>query len=366
MIYNESETVELKQELTEGIKHEIIAFANTNGGTIYIGIADNGDIIGLNDLKKEEERVCSMIRDSISPDLAMSTSVSTISDDGKDILKIEVQSGSHKPYYLKKNGMKPSGVYTRLGTTSAQASEATIRQLIQHSDGTSFDKMRSLEQNLSFDYAEQFFEKSDLPFGKNEKQSLKLIDQYGMYTNAGLLFSDQCGHMIKCAVAGESASERFRAREEFTGSILKQLDNALHFLDLSNPLRSEIEGLYRKDTQSYPKVAIREALLNAVVHRDYHFSGAIMIHVTPTEMEIISHGAIPHGLSIKDIQSGVSECRNEVIAHIFYRLKLIEIYGTGIREIVKSYEDFSKNPEFIVNPNSFIVKLPNRNCVDNS
>ncbi len=361
MKYKESKNVELKRELTKNITKEVIAFANTEDGVIYIGVEDDGNVIGVENPEKVEESVGSMIRDSISPDLTTCTEISIIKESSKSVICVEVQSGTRKPYYLKSSGMKSSGVFVRHGTSSAPASDDVIRDLIVESDGKAYDKMRSLNQDLTFEYAEEFFRKQDILFGDAEKRTLKLINDNSFFTNAGLLLSDQCDHIIKCAVAGQDSSERFRDRQQFGGSIIKQLQDSLAYINLSNQTKSTIGELLREDSLSYPKEAIREALLNAVIHRDYDMSSPIIVNIFPDEIEIISLGSVHKGLTFEDISSGVSHCRNEVIANVFYRLGLIEMYGTGIRTILKSYADFDKKPEFTLNPKSFIAKLPNRN-----
>ncbi len=361
MVFKESKTVELKQEMTKNLLKEIIAFANTDGGTLYLGVADDGTVVGVENPQQTEESLGNMIRDAIAPDLTTSTDISQIEVSGASVIKVVVQSATHKPYYLRTSGMKPSGVFLRHGTSSVPASVEAIRQLIQEADGLEYDKMRSLNQDLTFSYAEKFFKDQEIPFGEPEFRSMKLLTHQGFYTNAALLLSDQCGHIIKCAVAGDTKNHRFKGREEFSGSILIQMSEALGFLKFSNSLSSKIEGLHRVDTQSYPQEALREALLNAVIHRDYDMGSPVIINVFPQEMEFISVGGLVKGLTLEDVCAGVSHARNEVIAQVFYRLTLVEMFGTGLRAIMKSYEDFPVKPNFIANQKSFIVKLPDKN-----
>ena len=161
----------------------------------------------------------------------------------------------------------------------------------------------------------------------------------------------------------DDARTVFRDSKEFTGSIFKQFEDAVNYLALCNKTSSVIKGVIRTDKQDYPEEAIREALLNAIVHRDYSFSGSIIINVTDNKMEFISLGGLLPGLSPDDIRSGISQPRNKNLAEVFHRLRLIESYGTGIRRIFNLYADCPEQPQIEVTPNTFKIVLPNMNAV---
>lgn len=136
------------------------------------------------------------------------------------------------------------------------------------------------------------------------------------------------------------------------------MDEAYEFISLNNNLNSTIEGLKRVDNPDYPPYAIREALLNAIVHRDYDYSGSILINIFDDRIEFVSIGGLVKGMTMQDVMGGVSQSRNMVLANIFYRLELIESYGTGIRRIMESYEGRMEQPVFAPAPASFVVILP--------
>ena len=184
-----------------------------------------------------------------------------------------------------------------------------------------------------------------------------------IYTNLALLLSDQCAHTTKIAVFSDDACTVFRDSKEFAGSILKQFEDAVNYLALCNKTSSVIKGVVRTDKRDYPEEAIREALLNAIVHRDYSFSGSIIINVTDHKMEFISLGGLLPGLSPDDIRSGISQPRNKNLAEVFHRLRLIESYGTGIRRIFNLYADCPEQPQIEVTSNTFKIVLPNMNAV---
>ena len=234
--------------------------------------------------------------------------------------------------------------------------------LIKLNDGDTYEVMRSLNQELTFTTAQQVFQSNKLEFGENKYLALGLRNlQDNLFTNLAQLISEQCTHSIKIAVFEDNENTKFQAHREFTGSIFQQLENAFDFLMLCNQNRSNFSGLTRTDNWDYPEEAIREALLNAIVHRDYSYSGSIIINVNRQFIEFISLGGLLPGLSLEDIQSGISQPRNVKLADIFHRLNFIESYGTGLRRIFALYKDCYNRPQIIITPHTFKLILPNIN-----
>ena len=358
MLY-ENEKTEFKSELTSDIYKEVIAFANTEGGTIFIGINNSGEITPLDNIDDTYTRVTNGIRDAIAPDVTIF--VKYILEENQ-IIRIEVGEGSYKPYYLKSKGMKPSGVYVRQGSSSVQASPEQIRQMIKDADGDVFEELRSLNQDLTFDFCSEIFTQHSITFNEEKFNVLGIRNHaQQLYTNLGLLLSDQCAHTIKIAVFSDELNTIFRDRKEFGGSVLRQLEESFDYLQLNNKNRSVIDGITRKDYWDYPKDAIREALTNSIIHRDYGFSGSIIININDTCIEFISIGGLLQGISTEDIRNGISQLRNQKLADVFLRLNFIESYGTGIRRIFSLYEGCSVLPTIEVTANSFKITLPNMN-----
>lgn len=355
----ESERIEYKSQMADEIYKEVIAFANTDGGTIYLGIDDKGNLVGIDDVDETYTRLTNGIRDAIAPDVTMF--IRYVLQDN-NVIQIEVGEGSSKPYYLKAKDIKPTGVYVRQGTSSVQASPEQIRQMIKKSDGDNFENARSLEQELTFEAAKAAFQRYGVEFSAEKYRALG-IKQNDIYTNLALLLSDQCIHTTKIAVFKDELCTEFRDSKEFGGSVFKQFEDSINYLALCNKTVSTIKGVARTDKKDYPEEAIREAFLNALVHRDYGFSGSIIINVNDSKMEFISLGGLLPGLSAADIRIGVSQPRNKKLAEIFYRLRLIESYGTGIRRIFKLYENCPVQPSIVTTANAFKMILPNMNAV---
>lgn len=355
----ETENIEFKLQFTDELYKEVIAFANTDGGVIYVGIDNEGNAVGLDDVDENYTRITNGIRDAIIPDVTMFVKY-TIQENR--VVRITVGEGSYKPYYLKSKGLKPSGVFVRQGTSSAQASAEQIRAMIKESDGDAFEGMRSMEQELTFKSANEAFDRYDVEFSKTKYRALGITTQADeLYSNLALIISDQCTHTTKVAVFADDENTKFRDSKEFGGSIFEQLDNTYAYLALCNKTTATFKGLERIEKVDYPEEALREALLNALVHRDYSFSGSIIINVNDKEMEFISIGGLLPGLSPDDIRSGISQPRNKNLADIFHRLHLIESYGTGIRKIYSLYANCSEQPRIEVTTNTFKIILPNMN-----
>ena len=359
MKFLESFNVELKEILTSELKKEVVAFANTCDGTIYIGISDNGEIIGVENSDDIMERAGASIRNSIKPDLSMYIMLNVEQIENKNVVVIKVQRGASRPYYIAEKGLKPSGVYIRQGNSSVPASEEYIRQMIKETDGDSFEELRSLNQELTFKYADNIFKNANINFGNIQKKTLGIIGEDNLYTNLGLLLSDQCLHTLKIAVFEGKEKGIFKDRKEFKGSLLKQITDAFKYIDFLNKTKATFEGLIRKDERDYPVEAIREALLNAVVHREYSFGASTLINIYEDRMEFVSLGGIVSGISLEAVMLGVSQSRNEKLADVFYRLRLIEAYGTGIQKIFSNYEKYGIKPIFKTEIGVFLVVLPN-------
>ena len=363
MIFRESETVELKEVFVDDIKKEIIAFANCNGGKLYIGVQDDGIVLGLDDPDATALQISNMVRDAIKPDITMFLHYETLEENGKKIVAVDIQRGTDRPYYIAKKGMRPEGVYVRQGYLAVPAIDAAIRQMIKETDGDRFEAMRSMNQELTFETTEKEFQLRKIEFGTQQMRTLKLIDQDGLYSNLAMLLSDQCVHTIKVAVFQGKDQTVFKDRREFAGALMKQMNDVYDYIDFHNQTHATIEKLLRIDVRDYPGIAVREALLNLLVHRDYAFSANALISIYEDRMEFVSIGGLMPGIDLEDVMAGISVCRNPDLANVFYRLHLIEAYGTGISKIIGAYADEEEKPVIETTRNTFKIILPNINAM---
>lgn len=360
-MFVENKTTEFKREYVEDIKNTIVAFANCDGGTLYIGVNDDGTVCGIDNVDGTMLRVTNAIRDAVRPDITMFVECRNDVMDEKPVVCVTVQRGTARPYYLHGKGIRPEGVYVRQGASTVPATDTAILNMIKETSGDSYETARSLNQNLTFNKAIDFFKKRKVEFGKAQMRTLHLVGNDDMYTNLAFLLSEQCTHMIKLAVFEGSRKSIFKDRKELSGSLLEQLEEAFDYIDRYNRTRAEFSGLDRLDMRDYPPEAIREALLNAIVHRDYSFSSATLISIFEDRIEFVTIGGLVKGITLDDVKLGVSVLRNQYLANIFYRLRLIEAYGTGILKINECYEDYAMKPIIETTGNAFKITLPNIN-----
>lgn len=357
----ESRKVEFKEIFPESSKiiKTVIAFSNGAGGKLIIGVKDRtGEIVGISDEDVIElpDRISNIIYDSCYPTIIPEIYVENIED--KNVLVIEVFTGNLKPYYIKKKG-KLKGTYIRVGATNKLVDEEMIMELERQKRNISFD------EEILYDYD---FKNIDLQKLKADFQrlietkitdkdllNLKLIKEENEQihpTKALVLLADKNNYFeysrIKCArFKGKDIGE-FIDQKEFNGPLYEQIEAAMKFAKNHISKRGKIEGLQRRDEYEVPIVAIREALINAVVHRDYNISGSdIKFAIFDDRIEITSPGFLPKTLDIEDIRAGRSEIRNKILARFFKEIRFIEQWGTGIRRIIKScYDAGLKEPEF--------------------
>ena len=235
--------------------------------------------------------------------------------------------------------------------------------MIKETDGDSFEVMRSVDQDLTFEAVQREFEIRGIDFGRPQMKTLRLISEDSLYTNLGLLLSDQCPHVIKVAVFEGTDQNVFKDRREFSGSLTRQLDEIYEYIDLQNKNRATFDKLLRIDSRDYPETAVREALLNTLVHRDYSFSASSLISIYDDRIEFVSLGGLAQGIELEDLALGVSVCRNPGLANVFYRLQLIEAHGTGMKKIMGACAGLEKAPQVMATSNAFKIVLPNMNAM---
>lgn len=321
-MFAENSNTEFKEIYVSEIKKEVAAFANTDGGIIYIGIDDAGNAVGLDNTDSVMTQAANSLKDGIKPDVMPFVKINDVIIENQKIIKIEVVPGTNKPYYLSDKGLKPSGVYVRKGSSSQPVSDEAIRDMIIQTSGTSYEAGRSMNQELSFSYFTQKMKENGLETGDSQFRTLNLTGDDGLYTNLALLLSDQCEHTIKFAVFQGTDKAKFYDRKEFSGSVLKQLDEAFTIINYYNKTRSVINGLKRSDIRDYDEENIREALLNCIVHRDYSFSGSTLVSIYDDRIEFVSVSMIK--LNMRMIQVCINEiCKIDFLKECDKAIKIL-------------------------------------------
>jgi ATP-dependent DNA helicase RecG len=338
----ESKTLELKAQLPQNdqIAKTAVAFANTSGGKLIIGVGDNREVTGLpdQDLFALQERIGSIIFDRCLP--AILPEMYTANLEGQTVLVVEIFRGNLLPYYLKEEG-KNNGTYLRVGTANRKADFEHILELERQKRNQSFDEEIFREQTLAgLDLVPLLvrFEALGKPLNEEKLKNLKLVqeEQSTLYPTHGLMILlGKLPHVTaKCARFKGTDMSVFLDRKEYSGDLFTQLEQIEGFVKNHISLRGEIKGLQRTDTYELPEAALREALINAVIHRDYTNEGRdIKVGVYDDIVNVVSPGGFPNTLTAEALQEGRSEIRNRVVARIFKELGYIEQWGSGIQRI---------------------------------
>ncbi len=363
MKYAENSLTELKEKLIDEVKKEITAFLNTEGGTIYVGVKDDGELAAPFDMKERDimdVRLSNWIDDAIYPNASRLIKYD-FNDDG--VFTIHVTEGLDKPYYLKEKGPKPSGIFKRVGTTSRMATESEILLMLLDSRKYSYEEDVSDEQELTFHSFEEFCDENGLSHGERNMRSLRMVDKDGKFTNLGLLMSDQSPIVVKFAKYDKNLN--FTTKKEYKGSLLKVLanvlENAANYNDVSAVI---LRGSWQRvETVSYPGASLREGILNAFCHCNYFIRSNIKVEFFDDKVRITNPGGIFEA-TLKEILDGVQTYRNPGLVNILNKLHYIENFGTGIPRIIEAYGNSSKKPIFDPRDNFFILTLPNLNHDD--
>lgn len=351
----ENETIEYKEFFNEKCKKEIAAFLNgTRTAYIYLGVNDKSrKITHLYDDNEKHEIEEQVGRWLSSPTYYPSpVGIVHVRTDQK-LFCIEVNSGGAKPYFLD------GRVYVRNGSESVKASQERVTKMMALQDLSSFDVSEASIQSLQFDEIEGIFKREKLDF---KAKALGFLTPQGHFTNVAFLMSNQNDFSVKVAIFDGVTVDQFKDRREFRGSLPKQIDDVLMYIDLNNPLAARITGQpMREEKRSYPSVAIREAVINAIVHRSYFSEAPIQIELFDDRLTIMSPGPLPGGLNLQAVLAGQTLPRNPQVVKVLNKLKYIEDYGTGIRRILSSYADENNSPEFKTDEDFVKVSLPNLN-----
>ena len=347
----EGKTLEFKRDLSspEGPLKAIIAFANTSGGTLLIGIEDDSNgVRGVSDVLKEEERLANLIADNISPRLVPSIEIMPWRK--THVLGVEVYPSSSRPHYLNRLGPE-EGVFVRVGSTNRRADPFLIEEMRRYNQVASFDEQPIPELNseaIDFRVASEFF-KPIRKLARHELQTLKIVTSYQgrtVPTIGGILLfgADRLVHYPDAWIQAGRFAGSDRRRIIDSTEVRSYLPGAaaevIAFLQKHMMREAVIGSVKRTDLWTYPVVAVREAVVNAIVHADYSQQGApIRVALFDDRLEIENPGLLPFGLTIEDIQKGISKLRNRVLGRVFQELGLIEQWGSGIQRMTAACQD---------------------------
>lgn len=389
----ESANIEFKREVpkkSEKYIKSIIAFANTAGGKIVIGVDDEThEVVGVdkNEVFKIMDGITNTISDMCYPQIFPNIGVDTI--DEKCVIVIEIYPGASRPYYIKSLG-KEEGTYVRVSGTSRPADEAILKDLELQGTHHSFDEMVCIEQKYDAGKADELCDAIkkymvEAAKTKSEKEKVKDVTEQNLInwgiiknvdgtlapTNAFVLLTDNTFPFAKIQCALFKGTERvvFIDKRDFEGPLYEQIEEAYEFVLKHINLGAEISGLVRTDAYELPTEAIREAIVNATTHRNFLDRACVQVAVYDDRVEVTSPGMLYGGLTIEQIKEGGSKIRNRCIAEVFSRMKIIESWGTGIKRMFSSCKEYGiREPELLEIGDSFRVNLyrPSYNAIHQS
>ncbi len=353
----------------------VSAFSNGIGGTLFFGVSDDREPIGLSDVQKDAEAISRLIKERITP--LPQFILKPLQEDGKNLLALDVSPGRSTPYYYKADGVMEA--YIRVGNESVIAPDYIVNELILKGTNQSFDTLTTdaVKKDYSFTLLEAtYLERTGLRFEPSDYVSFGLTDKNGLLTNAGKLMTDQ--HTVynsrmfctrwngleKGSIFDDALDDK-----EYEGNLIYLLNSGSEFIRNNSKVRFVKKAQYRVDKPDYAERAVTEALVNALIHRDYIVLGSeIHIDMFDDRVEITSPGGMFGGGSIQeyDIYSIRSMRRNPVIADLFHRMKYMERRGSGLRKIVSETEKLpgyteAYKPEFSSTATDFRVILKNVN-----
>ena len=335
----ETNRIELKQQITDSLEKEVIAFLNyKEGGAIYIGINKQGVTVGVPDSDGDQLKIKDRLKHNIAPSCMGLFDVVSEKNNGLDIIKIVVASGSEKPYFIKKYGMTEKGCFMRIGTAAEPMPQKLIDELFAKRTRNSISKIKSNRQDLTFEQLKIYYEATGSKLNDKFATNLELINEDGFLNYVGYLLADHNGTSIKVAkYKGLNRVNLIENNEYGYCSLVKATKQVLDKLELENKTITKITSKERENQRLWNAIALREAVINAIIHNDYTNEVPPKFEIFDDRIEITSAGGLPDALNQEEFFEGVSIPRNKELMRVFRDLDMVEQLGSGVPRIIQSY-----------------------------
>ena len=347
----ESKELELKSTITNTFLKTVSAFSNYNTGKIIFGVDDNGKIIGLENI----EELCLDLENKINDNISPKPDFKFIKDTKKNIITLIVEEGINKPYLYK------GKAYKRNDTSTVEVDKIELSRLTLLGLNLYYEELKARNQNLEFSILKKELEEklSLKNFSKDVLKTLNLYDDKNGYNNAAELFADKNTFSgVDIAKFGKNIDEILDRNLFVNISVISQYQKTLEIFNRYYKYE-QISGSERREKELIPEKAFRETIANALIHRTWDVNSNVRISMYEDKIEVSSPGGLPSGISEKEYLNGqISQLRNPILANIFFRLKYVEMFGTGIRRINESYKDYAVKPAFEIFENLIKITLP--------
>lgn len=339
----ETNRIEYKSTLTDKLEREVVAFLNYHeGGNIHIGIDDNGNAVGVEGIDSTQLKIIDRIKNNILPSTLGLFDVVAEDVSGKNTINIIISSGSEKPYYIKSQGMSPNGCYIRVGSSAQQMTTAMIEDAFSKRTRNSLGSIGSPRSELTFEQLKIYYEEKGLKLNEQFKTSLELLTNKTEHNYIAYLLADENGTSIKVAkYAGTDKVDLAENEEYGYCCLIKSADRVLEKLNIENKTFAKITSTKREEKNLVNKVALREAVINAIVHNDYSREVPPVFEIFSDRIVITSYGGLVDGLSEEDFFKCCSMPRNRQLMRIFKDVGLVEQLGSGMSRILKYYDKSS-------------------------
>lgn len=356
----EDKRTEFKVKLTDTLEKEVIAFLNTDGGNIFIGVDDKGNVQGnLGNMDLLQRTIKDRLKDNIMPSTLGLFDVVINEKNGKKFIQIIVAKGNERPYYLRGMGMTPDSCFIRVGSSVEGMNNETIFNLFSRRTRNSLKNIKSPKQDLEFKTLKIYYQENGYEINDNFLKKLDLYDDNNDFNYIAYLLSDNNNISVQFAKYEGDDVYNLVENEDFGFcSLIKITDNILNKIRLENKTYTKIETPTRKEIKMYDYNAVKELITNALVHNDWCNGYSPKFEIFENKLVISSNGGIQEGVSQEEFLEGFSNPRNPELMRIFRDLNFVEQLGTGIQRVLKTYD---KNI-FQFFPNHIRVTVPfNRN-----
>ena len=336
----ETNRIENKEQLNEDFEQEVIAFLNyKEGGIIYVGIDKNGQVVGVENNDLTQLQIKDRIKNNIQPSTLGLFDVTVETIDNKEIIKVIISSGTEKPYYLRKKGRTPEGCYIRVGSSKERMTERMIDDMYARRIKNTLKEIDSPRQELTFNQLKIYYEEHGLKLNDNFLQNLDLLTSEDKYNYNAFLLADENTVSIKLVrYLGTNKLELLENLEFGNRCLITATQRILDRLDVENTTYAKIEYFGRKEQEKIDSKALKEAVINAIVHNDYSYGNSPIIELYSDRIEITSAGGLTQELSQEEFLEGVTAPRNKELIRVFKDVDLIESIGSGVLRILDAYD----------------------------
>lgn len=373
----EDSYTEFKERLdnAESLAGEIVAFANTDGGRLFIGITDDGQVVGVADPDRTSTTLAQICRENVLP--AVLPRIEVVEVEGRLVVVLEVVQGPHKPYRTK-----GGRYYVRVGSTEQDASPQELLRLVQRAGAFHFDETPvpgTSKADLDWPLFEQYYRSvSDESLGEDDAAVEEILrgafvlaecDGKLCLTVAGLLCfgKNPQRHLYHSRIsalrfAGDDVSETMADTQELSGPLSQLIDGAVSFAIRNTPTTSSIEGVKANEHPQYPRAVLRELIVNAIAHRDYSIEGAqIRLIIFDRRLELYSPGRLPNTMTLANLRHYNHIARNPLIVQYLSRLGYMRDFGTGIPRVIRLMREHNgTEPEFEIIGEEFVARVRGR------